>query len=310
MSSGPVYGGSARISLLTTPVALALIAGLFYFGSEEKTGTEPPSSVQVAGSETMREVVGACAEEFMSRNPEADIIVRGGGSGDGIAALLHGMTDVAMVSRELSSREREFARSKTIVLNVVPVALDGIAIIVNRANPASELTVQQVRDTFAGTVRNWRALGGSDAEIGLLARAAGSGTGSVFDERVMQGEPYAAAVRLLPTNDEIVAAVAAQPGAIGYTGLGAMKGASEQIKVLALRSDTQTPAALPTPETIRSRAYPLTRSLTLVTAGKPAEGVAAFVAYCSGEDAQSLLHGAGYIPSGSNAGRPLQAAQQ
>jgi phosphate transport system substrate-binding protein len=309
MSSGPVYGGSARISLLTTPVALALIAGLLYFGSERKTASEPPSSVQVAGSETMREVAGACAEEFMSRNPEADIIVRGGGSGDDIAALLHGMTDVAMVSRELSSREREFGRSKGIELSVVPLALDGIAVIANRANPVSELSLDQLRDIFAGKLRNWRLLGGSDAEIGVLARGAGSGTGSVFDERVLRGAPYLTSVRRFPTNEEIVAAVAERPSAIGYTGLGALKGSSEQIKVLALRSDRPAAPILPSLETIRSGAYPLTRSLTFVTAGRPAPAVGDFVAYCSGADGRHFLQSAGYIASGSNSGS-LQAAQQ
>src|SRR5688572_23445112 len=165
MSKGPVYGGSARLSLLTTPVALALLAVLFYFGSDRKSAREAVSSVQVAGSETMRGVVGTCAEEFMSRNPHADIIIRGGGSGDGMAALLHGMTDVAMVSRELSSREREFGRSKGIELSAIPLALDGIAIIANRANASIELSLDQLRDVFAGKLRNWQPLGGGSAEI-------------------------------------------------------------------------------------------------------------------------------------------------
>ena len=310
MSSGPVYGGSARLSLLTTPVALALIAGLLYFGSERKGAPESPSSVQIAGSETMREVIAACAEEFMSRNPQADIIVRDGGSGDGIAALLHGMTDIATVSRELTSREREFARSKGIELNVVPIALDGIAVVTNRANPVNELRLDQLSDIFAGKFRNWQALGGSDAEIGVLARAAGSGTGSVFDERVMNGKPYGQSVQRLPTNDDIVGAVGERPSAIGYTGLGALKGASEQIKVLALRSAAEAPAALPTPELIRSGAYPLTRSLTRVTPGRPSQTVADFIAYCSGEDGRPLLQSAGYIRSASAPTGSLQAAQQ
>lgn len=311
MSRGPVYGGSARLSLLTTPVALALLAVLFYFGGDRKVAEKALSSVQVAGSETMRSVVGACAEEFMSRNPHADIIIRGGGSGDGMAALLHGMTDVAMVSRELSSREREFGRSKGIELSAIPLALDGIAIIANRANVSTELSLDQLRDIFAGKLRSWQALGGGSAEIDILARMAGSGTGTVFDEKVMKGTPYAPKVQRLATNEEIVAAVARRPAAIGYTGLGALKGSSEQIKVLALKLGANAAPLLPSLENLRSGAYPLTRGLTLVTAGKPTHTVGDFVAFCSGEDGRPFLQNAGYIVSNRGTGSgPLQAAQQ
>ena len=66
--------------------------------------------MQIVGSETMRPVVTACAEEFMTRNPQADIIVKGGGSGDGIAALLHGIVDIGMTSRDLSQPRTRLRR--------------------------------------------------------------------------------------------------------------------------------------------------------------------------------------------------------
>ncbi len=124
----------------------------------------------------------------MSKNPKADIIVKGGGSGDGVVAVLHGIADIGMVSRSLSRREREFAASKGIELNETPLARDGVTVIVNGANRVTSLTFEQLKDVFAGRTRNWRELGGDDREIIAFARATGSGTASLFDEQVLGAE--------------------------------------------------------------------------------------------------------------------------
>ena len=72
-----------RLALYTVPVLAAAIAGFIYFARTPETQAQS-GSVQVAGSETMRSVVTACAEDFMTRNPDADVIVKGGGSGTGL----------------------------------------------------------------------------------------------------------------------------------------------------------------------------------------------------------------------------------
>jgi phosphate transport system substrate-binding protein len=69
--------------------------------------------VQLKGSETLRPLLTMCAEDFMSRRPHIDILVQGGGSGMGIAALLHGMVDVAMASRELTAEGTSICQSAT-----------------------------------------------------------------------------------------------------------------------------------------------------------------------------------------------------
>lgn len=230
----------------------------------------------------------------MTTNPEADVIVTGGGSGDGIAALLHGIVDVGMTSRELSAREREFAASTGVDLSVVPLALDGIAIVVNSANTIATLDMSQLRNVFTGKAKNWRELGGSDREIVVFARAAGSGTASLFGERVLGDDAYPASVRALPTNEAIVAEVAAQPAAIGYTGLGALRTAGDRVKVLSLRADARATPVSPTPEEIRSKTYPLARTLYLA-AGAPSGTVKAFLDFCSSTSGHALLQRAGYV---------------
>jgi phosphate transport system substrate-binding protein len=299
--SGPTHmgtdsrrGSAFRLVLYATPICLAAIAGVLYLGSAEDAIREA-SSVQIVGSETMRPVVSACAEEFMSRNPRADVIVKGGGSGDGIAALFHGIVDIGMTSRNLSRVEREYAVAKGIDISVLELALDGIAIVVNRANTVAALDLGQLRSIFTGRIRNWRELGGAQAEILVFTRATGSGTASLFSERVLASDAYGPSIQRLPTNEAIVAEVAVRPEAIGYTDLGALRRASDRIKTVALRSDAQSPPVLPTAEAIRSGNYPLSRTLYLSTVGKPSGTVRAFLDFCSSPSGQTLLQKAGYV---------------
>jgi phosphate transport system substrate-binding protein len=290
--------GMVRLALYATPICLAGLVGLFYFtyfeggadGSSLQSG-----SVQLSGSETMRPVVTTCAEDFMTRDPKADIIVKGGGSGDGIAALLHGIVDIGMMSRELSQRERDYAASKDIQLAVSELALDGVTIIVNRAIAVTALGLGQLQAIFAGRIRNWRELQAGDAEVLAFARADGSGTASLFADRVLRDEAYAPSVQRLPSNEAIVAEVATRPAAIGYTDFGALRRAGERVRAVAVRLDPESAPVLPSPETIRSRSYPLAQTLHFVTAGNPAGTARAFLDFCSGAGGEALLRRAGYV---------------
>ena len=285
-----------RLVLYASPFLLAALGAVFYFSLPSRDSAATQSgSVQVAGSETMRAVMTACAEDFMTRHPQSDIVVKGGGSGDGIAALLHGMIDIGMTSRELSQRERDYAQSKGIDVAISELALDGITIVVNRANPIAALDLAQLRDIFAGNVGNWKEFESRDTDIVPIARAPGSGTASLFDERVMDGKTYGASVQRQPTNEAIVADVAARPGAIGYTSLGAARSAGDRVKVIALQTKAQAAPVMPSPDAIRSGQYPLTRALYLGTAGKPASTTKTFLDFCLGASAQPLLQRAGYV---------------
>ncbi len=285
----------ARVALYAIPFVLAWAGAYLYFNGAVGNSITESGSVQVLGSESMRPAVTTCAEDFMTRNPRADVVVRGGGSGDGVAALLHGIVDIGMTSRELSQREREFAGAKGFEIATFAMALDGVTIVVNRANPISALSVRQLQEIFTGKVRNWRELEAGDGEILPVARAAGSGTASLFAERVLDEQPYASSARRLPTNEAIVAEVAAQAGAIGYTGLGALRVGGDKVKVVALGADSQSAPVTATPGSIVSGDYPLSRKLYLATLGAPLGAAKAFVDFCLSPNGQALFQRAGYI---------------
>jgi len=277
------------------PILVAALIAVFYFGRPSAGSMSHSGSVQVSGSETMRSAVTACAEDFMMRHPQADIIVRGGGSGDGIAALLHGIVDIGMTSRELSKRERDYAAARGIELSVVALALDGVTLVAHRSSAVGALSLAQVQAIFAGRISNWRELDGPDAAIHAFARAEGSGTASLFGERVMSEVAYAASVQRLPTNEAIVAEVAKRPGAIGYTGLGALRSGSNLVQMVALRRDMQSAPVTANAETVRSKEYPLVRALSFVSAGDLAGTAKAFLDACLSPRGQALFQRAGYI---------------
>jgi phosphate transport system substrate-binding protein len=283
-----------RLALYMAPILIAALIAIFYFGSGPAGSTSHSGSVQVSGSETMRPAVTACAEDFMMRYPQADVIVRGGGSGDGVAALLHGLVDIAMASRELSKRERDYANARGIELTAVPLALDGVTIIAHRNGAVGALNLSQVQAIFAGRISNWRELEGPDTVIHAFARAEGSGTASLFGERVMSEARYAASVQRLPTNEAIVAEVAKRPGAIGYTGLGALRG-SNLVQAVALRRDLLSAPVAVDAETVRSRQYPLVRALSFVSAGHLSGTAKAFLDACLSPRGQALFQRAGYV---------------
>ena len=112
---------------------------------------------------------------------------------------------------------------------------------------------------------------------------------------MLRDEAYAASVQRLPTNEAIVAEVATRPAAIGYTDFGALRRAGERVRAIALRVDPESAPVLPTTETIRSRSYPLARTLHFVTAGNPAGTARAFLDFCSGAGGEALLRRAGYV---------------
>ena len=143
---------------------VALLAAGFVFagGSSEET-----QIVSTDGSTSMESVIGSLAEAFMNENPEISVTYNPTGSGSGITAVSEGRCDIGLASRALKAEEIDSGLTETIL------ALDGIAIIVNNANPVSDLTVEQIADIYTGKISNWAEVGGNDGPIVLIGREAG-----------------------------------------------------------------------------------------------------------------------------------------
>jgi phosphate transport system substrate-binding protein len=277
-------------------LGLAIILAVSLLTSCQERLPAYTGSVQLKGSETLRPLLIMCAEDFMSRRPHVDVIVQGGGSGVGIAALLHGMVDVAMASRELTDKERQYADRQGLKVQTFDLAFDGIALVVHPNNPVEALTIEDLRDIFAGVRQSWQDANGAPHPITALSRAAGSGTALLFRQRVFGDGDDGGIAQQMPTNEAVVAEVSSRLWAIGYTSFGAVQTARGRVKTVALQSSPQAPAVAPTPETIRERSYPLARILHLYTASEPTGVTRDFIDFCLSPRGQELVRKAGYLP--------------
>src|SRR3990170_8162330 len=148
-------------------------------------------SITVKGSDTMVILGQRLAEEYMNKNKDVTIQVTGGGSGTGIAALLNKTTNLANSSRPIKDAEAKKAMDAGVEITEVKIAMDGLAVVVNRGNPVSELTMKQILGIYTGHYKNWKDVGGPDQKIMRYSRESNSGTYVFFKEHVLLDRDYA-----------------------------------------------------------------------------------------------------------------------
>jgi phosphate transport system substrate-binding protein len=229
----------------------------------------------------------------MKEHPDATIQVTGGGSGTGIAALINGSTQICQASRPMKDEEKTGVKQQRKAdVQEFPVALDALAVYVNKQNPIDHLSMDQIKGIFLGEITSWKEVGGPDAPITRYGRENSSGTYEYFKEHVLGGKDFAASVQTLPGTAAVVNAVAQDANGIGYGGAAYAKG----IKVVAVKPADGGPAVAPTAENVKSGAYPISRSLFFYLRRAP-EGLAAdFVAYALSDSGQAIVSQVGYFP--------------
>ena len=257
----------------------------------EETTSAGAQSISMKGSDTVLPLAQAEAEEFMVENAGKSVTVTGGGSGVGIAALIDGEVDIATASREMKAEEIEAAKANGVNPVETPIAIDGISVVVNPANPVSELTFDQLRGIYNGSISNWKDVGGEDKAIVVISRDSSSGTYEYFKEDVLQGDEYRADALTQPATGGIVGEVSQNPNAIGYIGVAYL---DNSVKALSL--DAGNGSEAPTSENILSGAYPLSRSLFFYTNGEPSGLTKEFINFVLSETGQSIVSEVGYFP--------------
>ena len=249
--------------------------------------------ISIKGSDTMVIMNARLAEAYMNANPGVQIQVTGGGSGVGIAALINGTTDIAASSRPIKTSETDKLKQRFATTGfAIPIARDGLSVYLNEKNPVKELSLAQLRGIYTGAIVNWKQLGGNDAPIILYSRENSSGTYAYFKDNVLLGKDFAARAQTLQGTAAVVNAVAKDVNGIGYGGAAYAKG----IKFAAVKKDANSPAILPSLETVRTGQYPISRFLYLYTRVKPAKDMKAFLDWATGPQGQEIVTKVGYFP--------------
>lgn len=258
--------------------AAAIIAAAAFGGCSSNTLS---GTVSTDGSTSMEKVIGTLGEAFEKENKGVTFTYNPTGSGSGIQAVLDGVCDIGLSSRGLKDEEKAEGLKETVL------AYDGIAVIVNPENPVSDLSLEDIAKIYTGEITNWKDVGGSDGEIVLIGREAGSGTRDGFESITGTSEKCRYRQELTSTGD-VITTVAGNPNAIGYASLASLKD-----NVKALSAD----GVAPSESTIKDGSYKIQRPFILVTKDGTAlsETAQKFFDFATSENAAELISSAGAV---------------
>jgi phosphate transport system substrate-binding protein len=286
--------------LLVGLIAAGLAAGCTGRSAASNLDSPRTRAIQNKGSDTLVNLALAWAEAYRNVRPDVDIAVTGGGSGTGIAALINGTVDIANASREMKENEIADAQKNGIDPVEHTVAIDALAVLVNKSNPVSQLTIDQLSDIFSGRITNWLDVGGDDAQIILVSRETNSGTHVYFLEEVVRKgdsentDVFAPQTLLMPSSVGITSEVQRNPRAIGYDGLGYVD--TETEKLIAVAKDANSPYVLPSVASGADGTYPISRALYMYTTGAPDPNIDDYLAWIRGADGQAIVAKLGFVP--------------
>ena len=243
----------------------------------------------IKGSDTLgAKLVPQLSEEFKAQHPDTTFNIAAEGSTTGIAAIIDGTAQIGMASRPTKPEEVAAAKAKGVTFKETIVAYDGIAVIVNSANPIKSLTKKQVEQIFTGDIADWSAVGGSAGKISIYTRNTSSGTYSEFKELAMKKRDYGPGSQKLAGNEQIASEVAKNPNGVGYVGLAYTKASG--IKVVPIDG------AMPSKESVLGKAYPYARPTFYYTNGEPTGLAKQFVDFTVGDAGQKIVEQVGFVP--------------
>ena len=267
-------GGSASSAAASSTSAAA-------GSTASSTAAALSGNVATGGSTSMKNVIAALTEGFAEVEPGVTVSYDPTGSGAGITGATDKTLDIGLSSRALKDDEKNDVDGTT-------VALDGIAIVVNKASKVADLTVDQLKQIFTGEITNWKDVGGDDGEIVLVGREAGSGTRDGFESIVDVKDSCKYAQELTATG-AVISAVEANPLAVGYASLSAVGDTVAMVTVEGVECSE---------DTVKDGSYKIQRPFVFVTNKSVAlsEQAQAFVDFATSKDAADLIRTAGAVP--------------
>lgn len=258
----------------------------------EAPPTAAPSThkIVIRGSNTFgEELAPRLIEAFKQEHPGAEFDVESKATVYGFAALLGSKCDIAAASRPPLKEELELARMRGLEMNDCVVGAYTVAVVLNAGNAVTNLTKDQVRDIFTGTIRNWKEVGGPDQAINVYIRDLLSGTYFGFKEMALGNTPYTTEARLLPDYVGIIRSVAADPQGVGFSGFDHIKDAG--IKAVTINGIE------PSITTVHAGNYPYSRIVRLhTTKTRESDATKEFIKFVQSERGKAIVAETGFTP--------------
>jgi phosphate transport system substrate-binding protein len=273
-------------------VLSVLVLTMALFGASQAIAQQ---MLQIKGSDTLINLVQRLAEVYMEENPGNYIAVTGGGSGTGVAALINKKCDIANASRTMKAKEVANATRNGVTVNRVVIAMDGLSVIINPKNTKTQMTVNEIGRIFRGEVTNWSELGGDNVPITLYGRQSNSGTFIFFRDVILKGD-YSQKMNRMNGNAQIVEAIKADAGGIGYVGVGYVKDATG-LSIVEVASKKGGEYASPLDSAaVKSGLYPIARPLNQYINGIPTGDTKKFLEYELSPAGQRIVVEEGFFP--------------
>ena len=273
-----------------TPAQVSTTAAPVMTTAPVSTGQR--QTIKISGSTTVLPIVQKAADQYMAAHPDADIQISSGGSGVGIQAIGAKTVDIGMSSREVTKDEMKKYPSFV----VTSVAQDGIAVIVNPANEIQYITLDQIRDIYLGKITKWTQITGANVpntnnQIVIIGRDSASGTRTYFDETLLLKATPTKTMLEKNSNGAVLQTIDQTPGSIGYVSIGFV---SKDVKALPIWYNFDKIVA-PTLENVKSKTYPVSRDLYVITNGQPTGLAGDFIKYILSPDGQKIVSDEGYV---------------
>ncbi len=269
-------------------MVILLITGILFF-TACGSGTQ---SFNYGGSTTVMPIIESAIEAYNEKHPEITISYEGLGSSVGITNVIQGTFSLGGASRSLKDTEKEKGAKAT------AIALDGVAVIINSNIVIDNLDLATIAKIFTGQIKNWKDIGGPDADIVLINRDEASGTRETFlvtciEKALGKDAKFTPQADIVKSNGDMVQKVGSVPNAIGYCGFGYIDRARN-----AGAKDILVNSIEPIEDNVKNGSYPLSRKLYVVHKGDLKSGTVEedFVKFLLSPDGQEIVKSEKLIP--------------
>ena len=227
--------------------------------------------------------------QYMDEHPNIFLPLVSGGTAVGYKSSLDGTADIGMASGQMPPNIQLWAQKHKLKIEEVTIATDGIAAIVNPANPVNNLTLEQLHDIFTGNITNWNAFGKYSGQINVVSHDPQLGTYESWKRQVAGKDHITLKAKIVTNLKDLMRIMTTDPLAIGYVGATFLN--KEKVKPLAIDG------VLPTYKNIQQRDYPIRYQLQLLSKSNADKEVKDFIAYClDSKKGQAIIRDMGLVP--------------
>jgi phosphate transport system substrate-binding protein len=267
-------------------------------------------NVNSIGSDTLNNLMTLWAEGFRKQYPNVKIQIEGKGSSTAPPALIEGTAQLGPMSRSMKNTEIDaFERKFRYKPTAIPVAIDALAVYVNKDNPVKGLTMAQVDAIFSKSrrwghnenIQVWKEAGVDgglgDSPISIYGRNSASGTYGFFKEKALKNGDYKDEVKEQPGSASVVQSVSEDQSGIGYSGIGYL---TSNVRAVPLAEKEGASFKEATQQNADDGSYPLWRHLYLYvnkTPNKPLDPIVGeFIKFIYSKEGQQVVVKDGFFP--------------